>query len=118
MNAATVAPIKTSRPRTCDELGVCQCFDYSTCQELSNSLLSHLSAPDAPGARGNVWFAEPEPNESAFTDIEMEGDHYPREPYNWVERLALVLLVGLSLASTLSVVAGVVWLFSLEWVFA
>lgn len=112
---AKVAPVKISRRRRCDEMGVCQGNNCTNCPDLENSLFAMLSAANAPGQRGNVWFAEPDPTD---TPPESTTAEPKREPLTRIELIALVLLVCMSVASSLSVVAGVWWLLSVDGAFA
>jgi len=116
---AKVAPVKISRRRRCDEMGVCQGNNCTNCPELEHSLFAMLSAANAPGQRGNVWFAEPDPTDPSSNPPDgTAADEPKREPLTRIELIALVLLVCMSVASSLSVVAGVWWLLSVDGAFA
>jgi hypothetical protein len=64
-NAAKVAPIKTTRARQCHEIGVCPGKDCD-CEKAYESAAKSdwlRNAAAIPAQAGNVWFAEPEPDD-------------------------------------------------------
>jgi len=71
--AAKVAPVKTSRTRTCNELGVCQSTGCHDCTSNNSALPDDAwlaQASNIPGQAGNVWFSEPEPDELLPLDFQ------------------------------------------------
>lgn len=114
---ATVAPIKASRRRRCDEMGVCQGNGCAACPDLDHQVSAMLTAQDAPGQRGSVWFAEPEPTTAQPVNGD-DDEPLKREPITRIELVALVTLIVLSGASSLAVFSGIWWLASLAQVAA
>ena len=125
---AHVAPVKTHYRRVNDLDGYMsrpaplEIPVADDAQAIEHDLRALVSLANAPGQRGSVWFAEPEPTtEPAATPSQApapsqpstDDDHPKREPFTGVELFALVALLVLSGASSVAVLGGIWWLVSL-----